>query len=120
MMPALSAPIGKQNQQIAHPDGAIVIQVSYAVVAIIARPPTRQQNEQIADADRSVAIEIAGDGISTDDPFGNALRREVACEGEVAAGKQSRSVACSVIKDFQCPGYWRKAFPIVVKPLSQC
>ena len=41
MTPALSSPIGKQNQQIARADGAIAIQVGYTVVAIIARPPTR-------------------------------------------------------------------------------
>ena len=58
-MRSRSSPISKQNQQINHPDRAIVVQVSYAVVAVRARAPVTQKDKQIRHADRSIAVEVA-------------------------------------------------------------
>ena len=60
--PGKLPPIAQENQQILHADGAVAVEVGWAVLAITAWTPTAQKNEQISHANDAVAVEIAGYG----------------------------------------------------------
>ena len=55
----LSGPIRQEDQQVAAADGAIVVEVGWTVIAVVARAPIREQNEHITRTNDTVAVEVA-------------------------------------------------------------
>ena len=59
LMPsAFSLPqITQQSEQVRHADGAIAIEVGWAIIAVATRPPVGEQDEKITHTNRTLAIE---------------------------------------------------------------